>query len=69
MDKVSLSYDLEYLNQISNNDKEFMLDMIQTFIQIAPESIEEMKLHLNNKSYTELGRAAHKFAPTFQRSR
>jgi HPt (histidine-containing phosphotransfer) domain-containing protein len=64
MEVNSLSYDLNYLKEISNNDEDFLIDMIKTFIDITPATIKEMKKFLQNRSFEELGKAAHRFAPS-----
>ena len=64
MENITLSYDLDYLNEISNNDDDFLLDMIKTFVEITPVTLQEMRVLLDNKLYFELGEIAHKFAPS-----
>jgi HPt (histidine-containing phosphotransfer) domain-containing protein len=59
-------YNLNYLNEISGGDKAFILDMIQTFVNNAPEEIEELKKLASESQWNILGEKAHKFAPSLQ---
>lgn len=65
MDK-NLSYDLDYLKEISNNDQAFLEDMVHTFIENTPDALNEMRQFMENKDWQKLGKSAHKFAPSVQ---
>ena len=56
------SYNLDYLENISGGDQEFVKDMIQTFIMNAPEDLEKIKNWIENKNWQKVGEDAHRFA-------
>ena len=56
-----MSYtNLDYLRNITGGDRESIREIILLFIEQVPEFIGNMKKHLEEKNYTELGREAHK---------
>lgn len=59
-------YNLDYLNEISGGDKDFILDMIQTFFNNTPNEIAELKGLTQNGEWLKVGENAHKFAPSLQ---
>lgn len=59
-------YNLSYLKEISGGDEEFILDMIQTFIENAPSEISTFKILAKEKNWELLGENAHRFAPSLQ---
>lgn len=59
-------YDLAYLEEISGGDKDFILDMIQTFVSNAPDELNDLKNIAKNSEWSRLGESAHKFAPGLQ---
>lgn len=63
MTENNIKYNLAYLEEISNNDESFMLDMIKTFVENTPESLAEMDLFLSQQDFKQLGKTAHRFAP------
>lgn len=58
--------DLTYLGKISDNDKVFMKDMIETFIKNAPDDIELIKTLLKGKSWSQIAGTAHKLKPAIK---
>lgn len=54
-------YDLTELRSYSRGDKEFEVDLIQTFLDQTPELLSSMEYHLYKENIVELGRVAHKF--------
>lgn len=54
---------LEYLEQLSDGDKEFTVSMIQYFIDNTPEVLESMKQSYQQKDWKALRNIAHKFKP------
>jgi HPt (histidine-containing phosphotransfer) domain-containing protein len=56
------SYNLDYLENISGGDQEFVKDMIQTFIVNAPEDLGKIKKWIENKNWQKVGEDAHRFA-------
>lgn len=55
-------YSLEYLESISSGDKDFILDMIQTFISNVPEELDKIRELVLDKNWNMAGHTAHKFA-------
>jgi HPt (histidine-containing phosphotransfer) domain-containing protein len=56
-------FDLTFLNKISGGDQEFILDMINTFKELAPDFMDKSRHYLENKNYHALSKEAHKFLP------
>jgi len=52
--------DLTYLNEISGGDEEFIVDMIETFLEETPKDVDDMKTQLEGQNWSELGKVAHK---------
>jgi HPt (histidine-containing phosphotransfer) domain-containing protein len=59
-------YNLSYLKEISGGDEEFILDMIQTFIENTPSEIAILRNYTKEKKWDLLGENAHRFAPSLQ---
>ena len=59
-------YDLEYLNEISGGDKEFINDMINTFVETTPITLAEIKQLADEGKWKELYSVVHRFAPSLQ---
>jgi HPt (histidine-containing phosphotransfer) domain-containing protein len=57
--------DLTYLKQIADNNKEFMVEMIEMFLQKTPEALLQMQEYLNTKNWHELRNVAHRIKPSF----
>lgn len=58
--------DLTYLGKISDNDKAFMKEMIETFIKNAPEDIKLLKSLLKEKKLEKMAGTAHKLKPAIK---
>lgn len=58
-------YDLDYLRRISDNNKEFIHEMVQTFVTTMPPVLREMDEAVLEKNWERLSRLAHKVKPTF----
>ncbi|MFO8067588.1 MAG: Hpt domain-containing protein [Bacteroidales bacterium] len=61
MDKIL--FDFTYLDDLSEDDKEFKADMINVFLESAPASIREMQTFYKNKNWNSLREVAHKYKP------
>ncbi len=61
---MKVTLDLTYLNQISEGDKEFINDILKTFLEEMPKDIEQIKNGLNNNNNTIIGKMAHKSKAT-----
>lgn len=52
--------DLSYLKEMSGNNKDIMIEMVEIFIEQNPEFTDGISNHFENKKWTELGAVAHK---------
>lgn len=52
--------DLEYLIEMTDNNKEVIIEMIDIFIEQVEEFENEMRTLLKNKDYKALGQLSHK---------
>lgn len=59
------SFDLAYLRSISDNNQEFLQEMVQTFIQSIPPVLKEMGDSLAQNDWYKLSRLAHQIKPSF----
>jgi PAS domain S-box-containing protein len=59
------TFDLAYLRSVSDNNEEFLQEMIQTFVQSIPPVLKEMKTSLSEKNWKKLSRLAHQIKPSF----
>lgn len=59
------SYDLTYLRSISNNNEEFIQEMMQTFVQTMPGVLDQMRDGLAEKNFEAISRLAHQVKPSF----
>jgi PAS domain S-box-containing protein len=58
-------YDLNYLRKVSDNNKEFINEMIKTFIQTIPQVLSEMEICVKEKDWEKLSKLAHQIKPTY----
>jgi PAS domain S-box-containing protein len=56
--------DLSYLRKVSNNDAEFVREMITALLKSLPESIEEIRVYTKEKNWNSLARTLHKIKPS-----
>lgn len=56
--------DLSYLIKISNNDKMFIDEIINSFVANTPKAIEDIKAHLAAKNWVRMEEQVHKIKPT-----
>ncbi len=61
----SNTYNLDYLRSVSGNNAEFIQEMIATFLQTLPTTLEEMEKAVNESSWERLSRLAHQIKPSF----
>jgi HPt (histidine-containing phosphotransfer) domain-containing protein len=59
-----LQIDLTYLNEIAGGDAEFMIDMIDIFIEQTPVYSEQLVAAAEAKDWKTVGEIAHKIKPT-----
>ena len=60
MDSNSKIIDLSYLKEMSSNNKDIIVEMIEIFIEQTPEFTEGISNHFKNRQWTELSAVAHK---------
>lgn len=58
--------DLSYLKSISDNDPDFIIDMINTYIENTPVFISELKQLMYQEKWAEIGDLAHKMKPSIE---
>jgi signal transduction histidine kinase/CheY-like chemotaxis protein/HPt (histidine-containing phosphotransfer) domain-containing protein len=61
-EKEANSLDLTALKELSNGDKAFYTDMLQTFLQTTTTGIREMEKLLKEKNYAMVAEHAHKIS-------
>jgi HPt (histidine-containing phosphotransfer) domain-containing protein len=52
--------DLSYLREMSGNNKDIMIEMVEIFIEQNPEFTEGISSYFENRQWTKLGAIAHK---------
>ncbi len=60
-----MSINLNYLRELAEGDKDFMVDMVQTFIDNAPGYLQEFNAFKTQMDVENLGKLAHKSKATF----
>lgn len=63
---MELTLDLTFLKQISDNDQDFINDVLNTFLDEMPKDITQMNQALTDQDITMVGRMAHKTKSTLQ---
>jgi HPt (histidine-containing phosphotransfer) domain-containing protein len=58
-----MNYDLTMLRKLSDNDENFILDMLQTFKRTAPPVVARMEEYMTQQKLEAMGREAHKLIP------
>lgn len=58
------SLDLSYIYEISDHDRDFIKELLVTFLKITPISLDEIKKAQAKNNWKEVGRIAHKVKPT-----
>lgn len=61
---MKLELDLSYLNEISDGDKEFIVEVLHTFLQEMPKDIAELSKAINESNILMIGKMAHKTKAT-----
>ncbi len=56
-------FDLGFLNKISGGDKAFIIEMLTTFKEMAPDFINNTKRYFEEGNLGDLSREAHRFLP------
>lgn len=63
---IDQTTDLTYLRSISDNDKQFIKEMIDTFLETTPILLSQMRSLAMEKRWIELGKTAHQMKPSLQ---
>lgn len=63
--QAPVSVDLAYLNEFSGGDKDFIREIIQTFLQEAPGNIARLSEGLGEEDWDSVYRAAHQLKPNY----
>jgi CheY-like chemotaxis protein len=59
----SKAVDLTYLKEMSDNDRGFITEMIQSFITQTPKDIENIWFHFANEEFDDVANLVHKIKP------
>ena len=57
------SYDLSFLNKISGGDNNFIMEMISTFRNVAPEYLKKANDYYRSGAIDALSKETHRFIP------
>lgn len=63
---MQLVPDLTFLKQISDNDMDFIKDVLKTFLDEMPKDMEAMNQAINSQNFVDIGKIAHKTKSTLQ---
>jgi CheY-like chemotaxis protein len=58
------SIDLTFLKEMSENDSNFIADLIQSFITQFPKDMENVWFHFQNAEYDDVANLIHKIKPS-----
>lgn len=64
MNKATFDVDLSYLNDIAGGNAEFIIDMIDIFLDQTPVYFQELSAAVAEKNWKATGDIAHKIKPT-----
>jgi HPt (histidine-containing phosphotransfer) domain-containing protein len=64
MDNTSFKVDLSYLKDVASGSDEFMIDMIDLFLDQTPGYFEQLEQHIQERNWTRTADMAHKIKPT-----
>ena len=65
MNKAGFKIDLSYLKDVASGSDEFMIDMIDLFLDQTPNYFEQMEQHIQEGNWSKVADIAHKIKPTF----
>lgn len=57
------AYSLAHLQAMAHGNQDFVIDMVQSYLEMAGRSRKEMKRLLEEENYPEIGEILHKLAP------
>jgi len=64
MDNTGFKVDLSYLKDVASGSDEFMVDMIDLFLDQTPGYFEQLEQFISEESWTKVADIAHKIKPT-----
>ncbi len=56
--------DLSYLKKVSNNNGQFIKEIVTSFLESMPHSVEDINEQLANRNWEKLAKVVHKIKPT-----
>lgn len=63
---ISEQADLSYLQSVCDGDTAFMSEMVSSFINDTPQTLEQLKTEIEKENWEQAGRLAHKIKPSIQ---
>lgn len=64
IDKTNIVIDLSYLKEVSSDNNEFMIEMIDIFQAQTPGYVESLSSAILEKNWSKIAEMAHKIKPT-----
>ncbi|MBU2913810.1 MULTISPECIES: Hpt domain-containing protein [Reichenbachiella] len=61
---IPLPIDYSYLYEISDNDRDFIKDMLDTIVKNTPGNLDEIGAAEQGQKWNELARSVHKLKPS-----
>ena len=62
--KPEFNIDLSYLRDVSSGSNEFMIEMIELFLDQTPAYFEQLSQFVNEENWPKVAEIAHKIKPT-----
>ncbi len=56
--------DLSYLRKVSNNNEQFIKEIVSAFLESMPSTVSDIKTQLIKRDWDQLSRVVHKIKPT-----
>lgn len=66
IENKSDNYDLQALYALANDDKTFMIEMLEIFVSNSKKGVESMEKHLKEENWVKIRAEAHKIIPSFK---
>jgi HPt (histidine-containing phosphotransfer) domain-containing protein len=64
MDNAGFKVDLSYLKDVASGSDEFMIDMIDLFLDQTPAYFEQIEQFISEENWSKVADIAHKIKPT-----
>jgi HPt (histidine-containing phosphotransfer) domain-containing protein len=61
---MAIHYNLAKVYAISDDDKDFVLQIVKLFVEEVPADVQEIKIGIKSKDHTHAYSYAHKIKPT-----